>query len=303
MACRPKRSPPIISGAQPRTARDLRRVKRCGIDACSPALVDVRGHPCLWSALASRQAIPARGSWLRGRRSAPTALRFSARGRVAELAAFALLTALKQLRRVSLRCALRAPTPGLRSSSLHKSPPAGTACRDDSSRASFLTQGTAVSAKACPDRPWRACGAPSSTGLAAARVCALRRLTRRHCLSAANEVSEASSAAGCNTEQHREVGAQRRPRRRSAVDCPGTPLPYKPSLTCPAGPRASKLWCAPATPRVCSVRQARDSASGRIFAVEVDTLSSAQDRCGPGAAACCEDARRAMFQVNSEDDR
>jgi len=81
------------------------------------------------SAFASHQAVPAEGSWFRGRRVAPTALRFSARGRVAELASLTAFVALKQLRRVSPRSALRAPTPGLRSSSLHKSPPAGTACR------------------------------------------------------------------------------------------------------------------------------------------------------------------------------
>ena len=191
----------------------------------------------IWSARASRQAVPAGGSCLRGRRCAPTALRCSPHSRVAELASFASLTALKQLRRISSRCALRAPTVGLRFSSLHKSPPAGTACRDDSSLAWRRTN---APAKACSDRPRRACGAPSSTGLAAARASALRRLTRRHCLIAANEVSEASSAAGCKTEQAspdagdpvnrlrltsgllaragaackaREVGAQRRPRR------------------------------------------------------------------------------------------
>ncbi len=169
--------------------------------------------------------MPARGSCLRGRRVAPTALRFSTRGRVAELAAFALLTALKQLRRVSLRRALRAPTPGLRSSSLHKSPPAGTACRDGSS---LVWRSTLLPAKACPGRLRRACGAPSSGGRVAARASALSELTRRHCPSAANEVSEASSAAGHTAEQRREVGAQRRPRRRSVVDCPGAPLPPGP---------------------------------------------------------------------------
>ena len=51
-----------------------------------------------------------------GRRCAPTPLRCSGRGRAAELTAFAALAAFKQLRRVSSRSALRAPTPALRSS-------------------------------------------------------------------------------------------------------------------------------------------------------------------------------------------
>ena len=165
------------------------------------------------SASAPRQTVPARGSWLRGRRCAPTGQRFSAMGRVAELASRTPRAALKQLRRVSPRSALRAPTPGLRSSSLHKSPRAGTARRDGSSRALLSVHATAASAKACPGRPRRACGAPSSTGLAAARVSALRRLTRRHCLSAVSEANAASSATRPLGENRSAVGATRRPRK------------------------------------------------------------------------------------------
>ena len=79
--------------------------------------------------IAARQAVPGRGSDCGGRRCAPTPLRCSARGRVAELTAFAALSAFGQLRRVSLRSALRAPTPGLCFSSPQKSPPPGTARR------------------------------------------------------------------------------------------------------------------------------------------------------------------------------
>ena len=50
-------------------------------------------------------------------------------GRVAELTAFAALSPFRQTRRVSLRSALRAPTPGLCFSSPQKSPPPGTARR------------------------------------------------------------------------------------------------------------------------------------------------------------------------------
>jgi len=78
---------------------------------------------------ASRQAVPGRDSGCGGRRCAPTALRCSVRGRAAELASFASLTALRQLRRVSLRSALRAPTPALRFSSPQTEPLPGTTCR------------------------------------------------------------------------------------------------------------------------------------------------------------------------------
>ena len=78
---------------------------------------------------ASRQAQPARGSCCGGRPGRPTALRCSPRGRAAELTALAAQAPFRQLRRVSLRSALRAPTPALRCSSPQKSPPAGCACR------------------------------------------------------------------------------------------------------------------------------------------------------------------------------
>jgi hypothetical protein len=60
----------------------------------------------------------------------PTTLCCSGSWRVAELASFAALTALRQPRRVRSRSALRAPTPLLRFSSPHKSPPADAACRE-----------------------------------------------------------------------------------------------------------------------------------------------------------------------------
>jgi hypothetical protein len=85
--------------------------------------VDVRG--------ASRQGAPGGGSCCGGRRFARTAFRCSVRGRAAELATFASLTALKQPRQVSLRSALRAPTPTLRSSPPQKSPPPDAPCRDN----------------------------------------------------------------------------------------------------------------------------------------------------------------------------
>ncbi|HSV52390.1 MAG TPA: hypothetical protein VLJ57_09755, partial [Burkholderiaceae bacterium] len=46
----------------------------------------------------------------------------------------------KQLRRVSLRSALCAPTPGLRFSPPHSAPPAGTACREIEAGGVFAEQ-------------------------------------------------------------------------------------------------------------------------------------------------------------------
>jgi hypothetical protein len=53
--------------------------------------------------------------------------------------------------------------------------------------------------------------APRSAGLVAARVSALRDLTRRSCPSVASAARAASSAAGREPEHRRAVGAQRRP--------------------------------------------------------------------------------------------
>ena len=79
---------------------------------------------------ASRQAAPGVGSCCGGRCCASTPLRCSVRGRAAELASFASLTALKLPRQASLRSALRAPTSNLRSSPPQKSPTPGAACRE-----------------------------------------------------------------------------------------------------------------------------------------------------------------------------
>jgi hypothetical protein len=90
--------------------------------------------------------------------------------------------------------------------------------------ANLLQRGTVPLAK-----PWagvrrRACEAASSAGLAGARASALRHLTRRGCLSAANEVSEASSATARKPKQHSAVAAQRRPPHRRAAAHPPTAL-------------------------------------------------------------------------------
>ena len=106
--------------------------------------------------------------------------------------------------------AARAPTPTLRFSPPHKSPPPGTA-----HRAAPLV----VFAEACHGGAGKAGGgcasaatyaAPKSAGLVAARVSAQRVLTRRDCLSGATVGSAASFATGHETEHRREPFAKRR---------------------------------------------------------------------------------------------
>ena len=88
---------------------------------------------------------------------------------------------------------------------------------------------------------WRTAGPPGPAqparrGRVAARVSELVCLTRRDCLSALSEANAASLAAGHASVQRREVGATRRPRRRSAVDRPGAPLPIGlPDTSLPLG--------------------------------------------------------------------
>ena len=74
-----------------------------------------------------------------------------------------------------------------------------------------LPCGTRLPARLRRGGPGSEWAAPSSAGRAAARASALRELTRGNCLSGASIARAASFAAGRGTEQHRGVGAQRRP--------------------------------------------------------------------------------------------
>ena len=94
------------------------------------------------------------------------------------------------MRRVSLRGALRAPTPALRFSSPQKSPPPGTACRSTTGGGS-RGEPPLPAAKGCPGGARRACEAPRSAGSMARARSALRRLTWR-ILSERSERSERS---------------------------------------------------------------------------------------------------------------
>ena len=99
----------------------------------------------------------------------------------------------------------------------------GTACRDAPvvllpKETGVLGKGTYGQAAA------RLRGAEKRRARGRARS-ALRKLTRRTCSNAANEVRVVSCATGPETEHRREVDAQRRPPRRSAAACPYVPLP------------------------------------------------------------------------------
>jgi hypothetical protein len=86
-----------------------------------------------------------------------------------------------------------------------------------------------ASAKGCAGGSRRACGAPRSAGLVAARACAPRNQTRRMCLSGASAARAASYATGHEPEHRREACAKRRPPHLSAAARPRTPLPRRPS--------------------------------------------------------------------------
>lgn len=230
--------------------------------ACGPSL-SFSGVRCLVPASAPARRREGRGHsadclpWLR-----LGALRCSASWPVAELTSLAALATFKQAatsmltkradargqqacasRRRTRRCA-RTPPVALRATVVL---PAATA--------------TPPSAKARPGRPLRACEAPRSTGVMAARASALRHLTRRSCLSAANEVSEASSATGHEPEHRRAVG--RRPIA-SVARCglPGrafaAPMPRQQTSSFGdrphADPRSARVSSMP-----CSARDARRS--------------------------------------------
>ena len=132
------------------------------------------------------------------------------RGPVAELASFATLTALKQLRQVRSRFALRARPRALRCSALQRRAPA---CPH-----APLLQRLCLSV----EKPKRCksgrrnpaggdfCGDEERRAEVGARS-ALRHLTCRGCLSAVSAANVTSSAARPRTEHRSAVDAQHRP--------------------------------------------------------------------------------------------
>ncbi len=146
---------------------------------------------------------------LRGRRGAPTSLRCSAVWPAAELASLTSFAALRQWRRVSLRCALaRAATrPALLGAPQARSGLSEHAFAGD---AVVRHAREALSRQAVPGGGDLWSDEDRRPGVGARS--ALRRLTRRNCLSAVSKANEASSATRPVAENRSGVGAQRRPR-------------------------------------------------------------------------------------------
>ena len=167
----------------------------------------------------------------------PTALRYSPRGRVAELTTFALLSAFKQPRRECLRSALRAPTPGLRSSAPQRSPPPGNACREQGCWLSAMNSRDISGKRVCAQaaaRLWcvekASPGHKQSSGrfvpgeqqghwpgaACKARACgqarsAVRQHFRRGCLNGESEANKVSSATWPQDRASQKSRAQHRP--------------------------------------------------------------------------------------------
>jgi hypothetical protein len=99
------------------------------------------------------------------------------------------------------------------------------------------SRATNVCAKAGSGSLWRASEALRSAGLVAARASAHQKLTRRDCLSVVPTGHAASSATGHKHEHRKAVGAQRRPLKRSATDCPDPPLLPQRKNACPNSSR------------------------------------------------------------------
>lgn len=172
----------------------------------------------------SRQAMSAGGSHCGGRRFAPTPLRCSLWGRAAELAAFASLSTLKQLRRVSLRSALTRADPSaalLAATEFtpdgHRLPRGDTLpphpSRERAGVRGALRRGTRRPCKgACGQPVARLRGAEkrSARGVRAKRASSSsssQLFERRERRSERSEFCDASHA----TEHRREVGTQCRP--------------------------------------------------------------------------------------------
>ena len=168
---------------------------------CEPLLLFAR--VCVLvpaSGRARRRVGPGRGSdgWPFAALRVPCDARVA--GPVAELAAFASLSTLEHLRRVSSRSALRARPATLRFSAAPIRPAQALPAALQATGSLFeVAHATSGSATGQPGSARRACEAPSSTGFGARARSAPRELTRRACSSAANAVSTASCATGPRT--------------------------------------------------------------------------------------------------------
>ena len=121
-------------------------------------------------------------------------------GPVAELAAFAALSTLRHLQRVSTRSALRARPASLCFSAAPIRPAqAAPAALPATGRVFDEARAAKASATGHPGRARRACEAPSSTGFGARARSALRELTRRACSTTVSAANEGSCATGPRT--------------------------------------------------------------------------------------------------------
>ncbi len=150
---------------------------------------------------------------LRGRRCAPTSLRCSVLQPAAELASLTSFAALRQWRRVSLRSALAraAASPVLLGAPQARRGLSEQAFADSAVACIKRDAREELSRQAVPGRGdlW---SDEKHSPVVGARS-ALRRLTRRHCLSAVSVANAASSATRPLVENRSAVGAQRRPRK------------------------------------------------------------------------------------------
>ena len=156
---------------------------------------------CLRASVSARRRVrPGSGSdgWPFASLRVPCDARLA--GPVAELAAFAALSTLRHLQRVSSRSALRARPATLCFSAAPIRPaqaapaalPAAASVRDQSPATAACATGHPGSAK-------RACEAPSSTGFGARARSALRQLTRCVCPTAVSAANGGSCATGPRT--------------------------------------------------------------------------------------------------------
>ena len=121
---------------------------------------------------------------------------------------------------------------GLPGALIEKSVAGQPPCRAGTTAAHGHSNTTDGSAEPGPGRSRRAWEAPRNGGLVAARVSALRDLTRRLCLSVVSEANEASWAAGHETEYRRVVGPQGRPPDSRAASGPDPARPPRQSSAC-----------------------------------------------------------------------
>ena len=153
---------------------------------------------CLRASVSARRRVrpgPVSDGWPFASLRVPCDARLA--GPVAELAAFAALSTLRHLQRVSSRSALRARPATLCFSAAPIRPAqAAPAALPAAWRVFDESPATTAAATGRPGSAQRACEAPSRTGFGARARSALPDLTRCRCLSAVSAANAASSATG-----------------------------------------------------------------------------------------------------------